>query len=368
MRRTHLFEIHKKLGARITGFSGWEMPLSYSGVTDEHRTVRESAGVFDIGHMGRIEIRGEDAGSMLQMITVRDVMNMPAGSAQYTLISGPSGGIMDDILISRREKDRYMLCVNAANREKVIDWIMENGARFEFKIKDITDDTGMISLQGPMSASVLERAISGPASSIKPWRLKEVKFGGLPCLVSMTGYTGEVGYEIIMDGVYSGKVWDILLDSGKEFGIKPCGLGARDTLRLEMGYSLYGNDINDDTTPIEAGLEWVVDFSKDDFIGKAAMLEQKKNGPKRRLIFFELLQKGVPRKDFRIFSDGKEIGLVTSGNISPMLNKGIGIGYVLPEYAKPGIEVLVDIRGRVVPAIIVRRPFYRRRSPSKVTL
>ncbi|HLF85909.1 MAG TPA: glycine cleavage system aminomethyltransferase GcvT, partial [Nitrospiria bacterium] len=282
-------------------------------------------------------------------------------SAQYTLISRPSGGIIDDIIIWRGEKDRYMLCVNAANREKVIDLIMENGTRFEFEIKDITDNTGMISLQGPMSASVLERAMSGPASAFKPWRFKEVKFGGVPCLVSMTGYTGEVGYEIIMDGSRSQEVWEILLDSGREFGIKPCGLGARDTLRLEMGYSLYGNDIDDNTTPVEAGLEWVVDFSKDDFIGKAALLEQKKNGPKRRLIFFELLQKGVPRKGFKIFSDGKEIGVVTSGNISPMLNKGIGIGYVLPEYAKPGIEVLVDIRGRVVPAIIVRRPFYLRK-------
>lgn len=358
---THLFKIHKKLGAKFTGFSGWEMPLSYSGTTDEHRTVRESAGVFDIGHMGRIEIRGDGSGPLLQMITVGDVMSMPAGSAQYTLISRPSGGIIDDIIIWRGEKDRYMLCVNAANREKVIDWLMENGTRFEFEIKDITGNTGMISLQGPMSAYVLERAMSGPASSIKPWRFKEVKFGEVPCLVSMTGYTGEVGYEIIMDGVQSGKVWEILLDSGREVGIKPCGLGARDTLRLEMGYSLYGNDIDDDTTPVEAGLEWVVDFSKDDFIGKAALLEHKKNGPKRRLIFFELLQKGVPRKGFKIFSDGKEIGVVTSGNISPMLNKGIGIGYVLPEYAKPGIEVLVDIRGRVVPAIIVRRPFYSRK-------
>ncbi len=359
MRRTHLFEIHKKLGARLIGFSGWEMPLFYSGTTDEHRTVRESAGVFDIGHMGRIEIRGDGSGPLLQMITVGDVMSMPAGSAQYTLISRPSGGIIDDILIWRGEKDRYMLCVNAANREKVIDWIMENGTRFEFEIKDITGNTGMISLQGPMSVSVLERAISGPASSIKPWRLREVKLEGVPCLVSMTGYTGEVGYEIIMDGPRSQEVWEILLDSGREFGIKPCGLGARDTLRLEMGYSLYGNDIDDDTTPVEAGLEWVVDFSKDDFIGKAALLEQKKNGPKRRLIFFELLQKGVPRKGFKIFSDGKEIGVVTSGNISPMLNKGIGIGYVLPEYAKAGVEVLVDIRGRVVPAVIVKRPFYK---------
>lgn len=361
MRKTRLFEIHKKLGARFTEFAGWEMPLSYSGVTDEHRTVRKRVGIFDIGHMGRLEIGGTGAGSMLQLITVRDVIGMLAESSHYTLICRPSGGIIDDILLLRREKERYLLCVNAANRDKVIDWIREKGSRFEFNVKDLTEDTGIIALQGPVSASVLKKAVSGAIPSIKPWQMEEVEIGGATCLISMTGYTGEVGYELIMDGVHSGKIWEILLDAGREFGIQPCGLGARDTLRLEMGYSLYGNDIDDDTTPIEARLEWVVDFSKDDFIGKAAILEQKKRGPSRRLIFFELLQKGVPRKGFKIFSDGKEIGVVTSGNISPMLNKGIGIGYVKSEYAKTGVEILIDIRGRVAPANIVKRPFYARR-------
>lgn len=361
MRRTRLFEIHKKLGARFTEFAGWEMPLSYSGVTDEHRTVRERVGIFDIGHMGRIEIWGNDSGSLLQMLTVRDVTRMTPGSAQYTLICNHSGGILDDILISKRQRGRYLLCVNAANREKDISWIMKAGAGFEFKIKDITEETGMIAMQGPRAASVLEKAASSGIASIKPWRMEEIEIGGLKTITSMTGYTGEAGYEIIINNANYQKIWERLMDAGREFGIQPCGLGARDTLRLEMGYSLYGNDIDDDTTPIEARLEWVVDFSKDDFIGKAAILEQKKRGPSRSLIFFELLQKGVPRKGFKIFSDGKEIGIVTSGNISPMLNKGIGIGYVKSEYAKTGVEILIDIRGRVAPANIVKRPFYIRK-------
>lgn len=337
------------------------MPLSYSGVTDEHRTVRESAGVFDIGHMGRIEISGSGSGPLLEMLTVSNVARMSIGSAEYTLICNHSAGIIDDIIISKRDKDRYLLCVNAGNREKILIWISSIGVNFDYKIYDLTDKTGMIALQGPMSRSILGEASSRDIASIKPWHIVETEIDGASTLVSMTGYTGEPGCEIIMDSADCTRVWTALLEAGRGSGIKPCGLGARDTLRLEMGYSLHGNDIDEDTTPIEAGLKWVVDFSKDDFIGKAVMLEQKKNGTQRRLIFFELLQKGIPRKGFKIFSDGKEIGVVTSGNISPMLNKGIGIGYVLPEYAKSGLEVLVDIRGRVVPALIVDRPFYKRK-------
>lgn len=361
MRRTRLFKIHKKLGAKFTEFAGWEMPLSYSGVTDEHRGVRERVGIFDIGHMGRIEISGDDSESLLQILTVRDVARMATGLAQYTLFCNHSGGIVDDILLLKRERDRYLICVNAANIEKDIGWIKEVGAKLKSNIKDLTEETGMLALQGPRSTSVLGKVVLNSIASIKPWRMEEIEIDEGTSLISMTGYTGEVGYEIIMSSAHSQKVWEILMDAGRESGIKPCGLGARDTLRLEMGYSLYGNDIDEDTTPIEAGLEWMIDFSKDDFLGKAAMLDRKKKGPARRLIFFDLLQKGIPRKGYKIFSDGKEIGVVTSGNISPMLNKGVGIGYVQAEYAKTGIEILIDIRGRVVPAIIVRRPFYVRK-------
>ena len=366
MKRTSLYEIHRNLGAKITEFSGWEMPLYYSGVTDEHEVVREGAGIFDIGHMGRIEILGKDSLPLLQTLTVRDVARIPSGSSEYTLICNQSGGIIDDILISKRGKNRFFLCVNAGNREKIVSMITKRGEGFNFKLNDLTGNTGMIALQGPRATTILDMVVPRGIGSLKPWRIEEIEIGGKSMIASMTGYTGEIGYEIIMDYYDCKVVWEELADAGRGYGIKPCGLGARDTLRLEMGYLLHGNDIDENTTPFEAGLGWLVDLNKEDFIGKTAILDQKKKAPLRRLIFFELLQKGVPRKGFRIFSDGKEIGVVTSGNISPMLRKGIGIGYVQAEYAKPGVEVLIDIRGKVVPANIVNRPFYKKSRSLKV--
>jgi glycine cleavage system T protein (aminomethyltransferase) len=360
MKHTALYEVHKKLGAKMVEFAGWEMPLSYTGTIEEHRAVRETAGLFDVSHLGRTSLEGKGAEPLLQSLLPNDVRTFKIGSARYSVLLNEDGMILDDIVVYRRSPDRFLLCINASNTEKDIEWVQARIGMSSAKLLDLTQDMSQLALQGPQAGEVIRRVSDIDREKIKPWQFMEDRVSGVDALIAKTGYTGDIGYEIYLGAGSAKMVWESLLSVGKEFGIKACGLGARDTLRLEAGNLLYGNDIDETTTPLEAGLEKMIILDKGEFVGRSALLKQKESGVNRRLIGFKLLQKGVPRHDCKIFSDGKEIGIVTSGNFSPFLNNGIGMGYVKTAYAEIGAEILIEIRTKTVPAVVVERPFYKK--------
>ncbi|HLG21393.1 MAG TPA: glycine cleavage system aminomethyltransferase GcvT, partial [Candidatus Manganitrophaceae bacterium] len=352
MNRTPLYETHLKLGAKVVPFSGWEMPLSYSGVTDEHQAVRTAAGLFDISHMGRFELSGKGAEAALDRLTPGPVHKLQRGGAQYSMLLNPNGGIIDDIYIYKRGVDRFFIIVNAANLEKDFQWMMGQLPEGGPTLKDVSAETALLALQGPKSWEVLVQIIPFGKTEIPLRNFIETELvpaRGAKALIARTGYTGEKGYELVVPVGVIDKVWEALIEAGKKEGIKPVGLGARDTLRLEMAYPLYGHDMNEETTPLEADLERFIDFGKE-FIGKEALDRQREKGLSRRLIGFELLAGGVPREGYVIYSDQKEIGTVTSGNFSPTLKKGIGMGYLDIRYCEEGNELLIDIRGKATPA------------------
>jgi aminomethyltransferase len=360
MKRTPLFMQHQKLGGKLVDFAGWEMPIQYGGVVEEYQAVRTAVGLFDVSHMGRVMVDGRDALDFLQQVTTNNVARLAVGAAHYSMVCNPSGGIKDDIFVYRLGATRFLLCVNASNREKIVSWLYQKAPQGDVRLSDESDELAQIALQGPQALEVL-RAVSPQATdTLKPRHCAESDVLGVQGIVSRTGYTGEVGYEFCVPSSSAAKIWEGLMRAGEKAGIKPCGLGARDLLRLEVGYLLYGNDIDEQTTPLEAGAAFAVDFTKGEFIGRPILLEQKEKGPARQLVGFELLQKGVPRHGMKIFSDGQEIGVVTSGNLSPRLQKGIGLGYVPTRFGAVGTEVLIDIRGRVHPAVVVKPPFYKR--------
>ncbi|NKE69648.1 glycine cleavage system aminomethyltransferase GcvT [Candidatus Manganitrophus noduliformans] len=362
MKRTPLYERHVKLGAKIVPFAGWQMPLSYSGVTDEHQSVRTAAGLFDISHMGRFELSGKGAEAYLERLTPGPVHKMQRGSAQYSMLLNKTGGILDDIYLYKRGVDKFFVIVNAANLDKDFKW-MTSHLPPGVDLKDVSGETALLALQGPKSWEVLVQIIPFGKTEIALRNFIETELvpaRGAKGIIARTGYTGEKGYELVIPAEAAETVWNALLEAGKAERIKPVGLGARDTLRLEMGYPLYGHDMDEKTTPIEADLERFIDFEKD-FIGKEALVRQREKGSQRKLIGFELLTGGVPREGHTIYSDQKIIGKVASGNFSPSLRKGIGMGYVDPRYSEIGSEVLIDIRGNATPAIIVKRPFYKKK-------
>lgn len=352
LKRTPLYEVHKDSGARLIDFAGWEMPLSYSGVVDEHETVRTAAGLFDISHMGRLLFEGPKAEEGLQQLVTRDLRKLIPGSAGYSLLCNQKGGILDDIVVYKKAPDDFLVVVNASNRDKILDWCRRH---LKIQVQDRTEAVAMLALQGPVTMEIL-----GQQDGPKPWRLLKTRLMDQEVILATTGYTGEPGVEIFVDASSAVRIWKGLMNRGVALGLKPVGLGARDTLRLEMGYALYGNDIDEQTTPLEADLGWVVDFDKPNFIGKEALMAQREKGVERKLIGFKLLQPGVPRNGYKIFSNGKKIGTVTSGNMSPMLNKGIGMGYVQVAYSGLDTEILIEIRGKVIPAVVVKRPFYKK--------
>ncbi|MBI3600918.1 MAG: glycine cleavage system aminomethyltransferase GcvT [Nitrospinae bacterium] len=361
LKRTPLYEIHKKLGAKIVDFAGWEMPVQYSTIMNEHRAVRSSAGIFDVSHMGEIEVRGRDALKALQLLTVNDVSRLKDNECQYSMMCNPDGWIVDDILIYRLSEEKFMLCVNASNTEKDYQWILKNlTAGWAVEAENISDTIGQISLQGKNAEAILQKVSDADLSLIKYYCFRRCNVDGVDAIVSRTGYTGEDGFEVYVKNEYAVKIWDRLMESGKEYGIKPVGLGARDTLRLEMKYPLYGNDISEKNTPLEAGLEWVVKFNKGDFIGKKSLQEQKKRGVRRKLIGFEMIERGIPRSHYAIFKGSRRIGDVTSGTMSPSLNKAIGIGYVQADMSNIGEEIEIDIRASYPKARIVKTPFYKK--------
>ncbi|MEM0357654.1 MAG: glycine cleavage system aminomethyltransferase GcvT [Candidatus Bathyarchaeia archaeon] len=364
MNRTQLYEVHVKT-AKMTTFAGFEMPLWYRGITEEHLAVRNSVGVFDVSHMGRVIIMGDDAERFLNYVVTNDVSALTPNSALYTVMCNENGGIVDDCVVSRLVKDKFLLVPNATNREKDYNWLVQHAKGYNVKIEDISNRSAMLAVQGPNAEKTLQKICSEDLSKVERFKCVSAKLAGVDVFLSRTGYTGEDGFEVyVWDASLEKpdnaiKVWNAILDAGKTFGIEPCGLGARDTLRLEAGLCLYGNDIDENTTPFEARLGFVVKFQKDNFIGKNALLKQKEEGIKRRRVGLQMMEQGIPRQGFKVYNDkGENIGQITSGTFSPLLKCGIAMAYVQTQQAQEGNIVNVDIRGKKVKAKIVPFPFY----------
>jgi len=367
MKQTPLIGAHRAAGGKLVDFAGWEMPIQYSGVVDEYQTVRTKAGLFDVSHMGRLLVTGSGSLSFLQRLTTNDVSKLSVGQAHYSMVCNAQGGIKDDIFVYRTAETDFLLCVNASNREKIGDWLGQHlRSTDRCAVEDRSQALAQIAIQGPASRSIVQALGGNDIAALKMHRTCDSTLAGIACFAARTGYTGELGYELNVTAEQAAGLWSRLLDKGQAEGLKPAGLGARDLLRLEMGYLLYGNDIDESTTPLEAGAEWTVSFDKGDFVGKAALQAQKQAGLPRRFIAFELAEKGVPRHGFPILdpATSKVIGEVSSGNLSPLLQKGIGLGYVPPTFAKVGTAIAIDIRGKILPATVVSPPFYRRKPKS----
>jgi aminomethyltransferase len=357
--RTPLYEAHRALGARIIEFGGWDMPLSYRGILEEHRAVRERCGLFDVSHMGEVEIRGPQAGAVCQELTVNDVRRLGLGDGQYTVLCNDQGGVLDDLIVFRLEPERYLLVVNAANTAADLAWLRERiGKRAE--VVDRSSEFGLLALQGPETDVALRSLTSLDLSALRPFTASEGLVAGIRTLVSRTGYTGEDGVELLVAASQAEKLWDAVLEVVVHRGGQPAGLGARDTLRLEAGLPLCGTDMDATTTPLEAGLAWVVKLGKGDFVGRAPLAVQAQNGLRRRLIGLQLDDAGIPRHGYGVWQNDLKVGEVTSGSRSPTLGAFIGLAYVATEAASPGTSLSIDIRGRRVPAHVVERPFYRR--------
>lgn len=361
MKYTKLNSIHKKLNAKLVEFAGFEMPVYYSSIVEEHLAVRNSVGIFDVSHMGEIFIKGPDALKYIQKITVNDASKLVFGKAQYSAMCYENGGIVDDLLVYRLE-DGFMLVVNASNKDKDFEWMMKNIKDEAVEIIDKSDDYTLIAIQGPKSLETIKNLIDIDINELKFYTFKVGKILDTPAIISRTGYTGELGYEIYFtsDESTAVNIWNAILDEGKKFDIKCCGLGARDSLRLEMGYCLYGNDINENTNPLEAGLGWITKMDKDFFIGKDALIKVKQEGLKRQLKGFELIEKGIPRHGNEIFMNDQKIGFVTSGTLSPVLNKPIGLGYFNLNSVDDETIFEVDNRGKRLKAKLTKVPFIQK--------
>lgn len=359
MKNTALTEKHILLGAKMVPFAGYNMPVQYEGINAEHTTVRTAVGVFDVSHMGEFILKGENALDLIQRVTSNDASKLYDGKVQYSCLPNTEGGIVDDLLVYCMDEKSYMLVVNASNIEKDWNWIQQfNTANVE--MHNISDQTSLLAIQGPKSADALQSLTEIDLASMEYYSFKKGVFAGVEnVLVSATGYTGAGGFEIYFENKYAEQIWDAIFEAGKPYGIKPIGLGARDTLRLEMGFCLYGNDINDETSPIEAGLGWITKFTKK-FTNSEALLAQKEVGVKNKLVGFEMIDRGIPRHDYPIVDqDGNEIGKVTSGTQSPSLQKAIGMGYVDKNFAKEGTDIFIDIRNNKIKARVVKFPFYK---------
>jgi len=359
MNNTALTDKHISLGAKMVPFAGYNMPVQYEGINAEHATVRKAVGVFDVSHMGEFILKGENALDLIQRVISNDASKLYDGKVQYAYLPNEDGGIVDDLLIYRIDEKTYMLVVNASNIEKDWNWISKfntNGV----EMHNISDKTSLLAVQGPKAAEALQSLTEIDLASMEYYTFTKGVFAGVEnVVVSATGYTGAGGFEIYCDNEHAEKIWDAVFEAGAAFNIKPIGLGARDTLRLEMGFCLYGNDIDDTTSPIEAGLGWVTKFTKT-FTNSEALLAQKETGVKRRLIGFEMIERGIPRHDYEIVDEaGNVIGKVTSGTQSPSLQKAIGMGYVAKENAKEGSDIYISIRNNNIKAKVVKFPFYK---------
>ena len=359
MKNTALTSVHEALGAKMVPFAGYNMPVQYEGVNIEHETVRNGVGVFDVSHMGEFLIEGEHSLELIQKVTSNDASKLTIGKAQYSCLPNETGGIVDDLIVYRVKENTYLLVVNASNIEKDWNWISSKndvGAQ----MRDLSDDYSLLAIQGPKAVEAMQSLSSHDLSAINFYNFIVGDFAGIEyVIISATGYTGSGGFEIYCKNSEVKQIWDKVFEAGAKYGIKPIGLAARDTLRLEMGYCLYGNDIDDSTSPIEAGLGWITKFTKT-FTNSEALELEKQQGPKRKLVAFELNERGIPRHGYDIVdSEGTIIGVVTSGTMSPSLNKGIGLGYVPTSYSEVGSSIYIQIRKNAIPATVVKLPFYK---------
>ena len=360
MKNTALSHIHEQLGAKMVPFAGYNMPVQYEGVTAEHLTVRESVGVFDVSHMGEFLVEGENALALIQKVTSNDASKLEIGDAQYSCFPNEDNGIVDDLICYRLKENTYLLVVNASNIKKDWNWINKYNEEFGAALRDLSEGYSLLAIQGPKAVEAMQSLTSLDLADIPFYKFKIGDFAGIEnVIISATGYTGSGGFEIYCKNDEVEQIWTNIFEAGKDFGIKPIGLAARDTLRLEMGYCLYGNDINDTTSPIEAGLGWITKFTKD-FVNHEALAKQKEQKPTRKLVAFELDERGIPRHDYDIVDgNGNVIGIVTSGTMSPCLQKGIGMGYVPNVFAKSGTQIYIQVRKKAIPATIVKLPFYK---------
>lgn len=360
MKNTALSQTHKNLGAKMVPFAGYNMPVSYEGVNTEHETVRKAVGVFDVSHMGEFLISGPNALALIQKVTSNDASKLTIGRAQYSCLPNETGGIVDDLIVYKLKEEQYLLVVNASNIEK--DWghISKYNADFNAEMRNLSEDYSLLAIQGPKAVEAMQALTSIDLSAIKFYHFEVADFAGIEyVIISATGYTGSGGFEIYCKNSEVQQIWDKVFEAGSDFGIKPIGLAARDTLRLEMGYCLYGNDIDDETSPIEAGLGWITKFTKD-FVNSEALKKEKERGPEKKLVAFELDERGIPRQGYDIVDgQGKTIGTVTSGTMSPSLGKGIGLGYVPIVFSGIGSKINIQIRKNAVPATVVKLPFYK---------
>jgi aminomethyltransferase len=357
LKSTALTDVHVALGAKMVPFAGYNMPVTYSGLLDEHHAVRNSVGMFDVSHMGEFMLKGEKALDLIQLITSNDAALLTDGRVQYSCMPNDQGGIIDDLLVYRYSATEYYLVVNASNIEKDWNWIQQHNT-FGVEMTNMSDDLSLLAVQGPNAVKVLQKLTDINLSDIPYYHYTTGSMAGLnDIIISNTGYTGAGGFELYVWNKDAKAMWDAVMEAGAEFGIIPCGLGCRDTLRLEKGFCLYGNDINDETSPIEAGLGWITKFNKD-FVMRDYHLKIKENGPTKKLVGFELIDRGIPRQHYKITdATGNEIGEVTSGTQSPSLGKAIGLGYVASEFSKSGSEIYIEIRGKLLKAVVVKLPF-----------
>ena len=360
MKNVQLNHIHESLGAKILPFAGYNMPIQYEGVNAEHSTVRENVGVFDVSHMGEFLIEGDGALELIQKVTTNDASKLNIGDAQYSCLPNEDGGIVDDLLVYRIKENTYLLVVNASNIEKDWNWISAKNEA-NVTMRNLSDAYSLLAIQGPKSVEAMQSLTSVDLAAIKFYTFKVGDFAGIEhVIISATGYTGSGGFEIYCKNSEVEQIWNKVFEAGADFDIKPVGLAARDTLRLEMGYCLYGNDINDTTSPLEAGLGWITKFNNE-FTNSDFLKTQKETGVSKTLVGFELIDRGVPRKDYEIVdAEGKAIGIVTSGTMGPSVKKGIGMGYVSTEFSKIGSEIYIKVRKRSLKAQVVKMPFYKK--------
>ena len=360
MKRTRFYECHRKLGARLIEFFGWEMPVEYRGIIEEHLAVRRQAGLFDVSHMGEIIVSGRDALAFVQYLTPNDAGRLAVNQVQYTALTTPRGTFVDDMLVYCLAPDRYLLVVNAANADKDYAWVVDHRASFDVTIENSSDRYSQLALQGPRATDILQPLTDVKLSEMKPFWAATGKMAGVDVLVSRTGYTGEDGFEIYTVSPEPAVIWEEILAGGQNSGVLPIGLGARDTLRLEAKLMLYGNDISDTTTVLEADLKWIVKFKKGEFLGRDVLARQLEEGVKKKIVGFELLERGIPRPHYPVFVQSRKAGEVTSGTFSPFLKKSIGLTYLPVEHADIGTEIEIGIRDKLVKATVVATPFYKR--------
>ncbi|WP_185218583.1 glycine cleavage system aminomethyltransferase GcvT [Sphingobacterium mizutaii] len=359
MKKTALTDVHVALGAKMVPFAGFNMPVQYTGINDEHETVRTAVGMFDVSHMGEFILKGEKALDLIQKVSSNDASKLYDGKVQYGYLPNENGGIVDDFLTYKIDDKTYLLVVNASNIDKDWDWISKFNTE-GVEMKNISDETSLFAVQGPKAADALQKLTDIDLAPMEYYSFQKGIFAGVEnVLVSATGYTGAGGFEIYVANEHAEQVWNAIMEAGQEYGIKPIGLGARDTLRLEMGFCLYGNDIDDNTSPLAAGLGWVTKFTKD-FVNAENLKAEKEKGVSQKLVGFEMIDRGIPRHDYEIVdADGNKIGRVTSGTQSPSLKKSIGLGYVEPAFAKEGTEIFISIRNQPIKAIVRKPPFVK---------